>query len=312
MVLITNHMLLTLVVMAASATTVKSNLLRAQHGRGLTDCDSFKGCYLVNLQTREETELTGTDKFEMDESNEQGYSIRCDVNGKDGESDYIKFFYNGIIQDEYGLPRYMNGDSESGKWINPVPYLATCGIKTLKIEGHVWSQLCFDQLYTIEMKYPGNKSCDVISAPTPPVSPSVPAPVKAPVVAPTAAPILAPVLAPIFGAPTLTCKPGWKVVGKCCKKVYVCPNDYRCPLNSQRIPGRQCYDGFADCECLAGFIRTDTQCVKKGTICAKDYQCPPNSTRRADRYCYNSINDCKCNQGYSKENEQCVPTKWCP
>ena len=112
--------------------------------RDLTVCDTLKACYLVNIQTRQETELTGNDSFELDPLNTHGYSIRCNVNGE-ATLDFMKFMYDGVVQDEYGEPRYMNGDSEMGEYINDVKYLSTCGVKTLKIEGNVWSNPCFEK-----------------------------------------------------------------------------------------------------------------------------------------------------------------------
>jgi hypothetical protein len=45
----------------------------------LTVSDKLKTRYLVYIQTREETELDGTDTFELDPLNHNGYSIGCDV-----------------------------------------------------------------------------------------------------------------------------------------------------------------------------------------------------------------------------------------
>jgi hypothetical protein len=310
MVQISTTNALSLFMIVSLAINVQSTSLRSS-SRDLTVCDTLKACYFINLQTREETQLTGNDSFQFDVTNEHGYSVRCDVSGTNGESDYIKFIYDGKVQDEFGLPRYMNGDSDAGAWVNPVPYLATCGKKTLKIEGHVWSSLCFEKTYSIEMKYADGQVCDEV--PPAPILAPVVAPVPTPVLAPVPTPVLAPVLTPILGAPTVkTCPTGWKMVDGCCKKVFVCPIDFQCPANSQRIPGRQCYNGFTDCECLPGFIRSDNRCVKVVPGCTKDFQCPANSTRRANRDCYNDFNDCKCNQGYYKDMGQCVPTKWCP
>jgi hypothetical protein len=158
----------------------------------LTVCDTLKACYLVNIKTRAEIELDGTDTFELDPDNENGYSIRCDVNGVD-ELDYIKFFYNSIEQVEYGLPRYMNGDSDEGAYINKVEYLSTCGSKVLKIQGHVWSDLCFENEYMIEVTNADGKPCKDKDPTSAPVKPPTNAPVKpitnAPVKPPTNAPV---------------------------------------------------------------------------------------------------------------------------
>lgn len=39
-----------------------------------------------------------------------------------------------------------------------------------------------------------------------------------------------------------------------------CKNDYECPVNSYRKPGRKCYDSFDDCECDNNFVRFDDSC----------------------------------------------------
>jgi hypothetical protein len=72
------------------------NFLPFHQARDLTVCDTLKACYLVNIQTRKETELDGSDAFELDPLNDAGYSVRCDVSG-DASMDFIKFFYEGVV-----------------------------------------------------------------------------------------------------------------------------------------------------------------------------------------------------------------------
>jgi hypothetical protein len=166
----------------------------------LTVCDTLKACYLVNIQTKKETELDGSDTFALDPLNDAGYSIRCDVNG-DATLDFIKFFFDGKVQDEFGLPRYMAGDSYDGDYINKVDYLSTCGKKTLKIEGHVWSNLCFEKEFTIDVTGADGKPCGGDVPTNPPVKPPTNAPVKpptnAPVKPPTNPPVKPPTNAPV-------------------------------------------------------------------------------------------------------------------
>jgi hypothetical protein len=159
--------------------------------RRLPVCDTLKGCYLVNINTRTEVLLTGNDSYILDPSNNKGYSIRCYVNGNVGaESNFIKFFFDNKVNDEFGEPRYLDGDSNAGEWINPVPYLESCGVKTVRIEGHIWSTMCFSNQFSINIQKVDG-SCN-------PVAP-INAPVKAPTKAPTNAPVASPVSGPISG-----------------------------------------------------------------------------------------------------------------
>lgn len=136
-----------------------------QEQRHLTVCDPFRACYLVNIETRAEAKLIPGKQADNTVSldllnNPRGYSVRCDVTDTPtGESDFIQFIYDNMVQEEFGLPRYMNGDSDMGDWINPVPYLQTCGPKVLKIQGHVWSKKCFDRTFNINMKCPDSDTC---------------------------------------------------------------------------------------------------------------------------------------------------------
>ena len=184
--------------------------------RELNVCDTLKACYLVNIKTRNETLLDGFDSFVIDPTNEQGYTVRCDVNGVN-ESHFIKFMYNNKVHDEFGQPRYMFGSSDNEKYINKVDYLSTCGRKHLTIEGHVWSKKCFTNEFTINAKNPNGKPCASAPASNPvmapaevPVTAPVEAPVKAPVAAPLKAPVKAPVTAPVkspLTPPATVCKP---------------------------------------------------------------------------------------------------------
>ena len=175
-------------------TTVALTVSADSAARDLTVCDTFKACYLINIQTQQETVLTGNDSFELDPTNDRGYSIRCDVNGE-ASMDFIKFFYNGEVKDEFGEPRFMNGDAQMGEYINDVKYLSTCGVKTLKIEGNVWSNPCFVKEFEIDVRNTGGKPC--VSGDTKaPITTPVAAPVAAPVNPPTGAPVSPPTMSP--------------------------------------------------------------------------------------------------------------------
>ena len=89
--------------------------------------------------------------YELDANNEWGYSIRCDVTRENGESNFISFIYENKIFTEWGYPRYINGNAHEGAWINPSSYLSTSGTKKIAIEGHIWSNMCFNKIYNIEI-----------------------------------------------------------------------------------------------------------------------------------------------------------------
>jgi hypothetical protein len=158
--------------------------------RELAVCDTLKGCYFINIKTRNATLLDGKDSFVLDPSNEFGYSVRCDMNGVD-ELDFMKFKYENVVQDQFGLPRFMFGSAFGGEYINPVEYLSTCGRKSLTVEGHIWTSMCFTKTFEINIKNPAGERC--ASAPNVPVV----APVKAPVMTPVSVPMKAPLSTPV-------------------------------------------------------------------------------------------------------------------
>jgi hypothetical protein len=123
--------------------------MQCNQTRSLATCDTLKGCYLVNIKTRNETLLNVNDSYTIDPNNDCGYSIRCDVNGID-ELNFLKFKYNNSHYDAFGFPRFMYGCAEQGEYINKVDFLSTCGRKILTVEGHVWANICFNITYTID------------------------------------------------------------------------------------------------------------------------------------------------------------------
>jgi hypothetical protein len=152
----------------------------------LTICATLRGCYLVNIKTRAETLLDGFDSFELDLSNEEGYSIRCDT-GSTGRLNSIEFYFDGLTQAEYSSPYYMFGDKAAGSIIKKVDYISTCGRKELTIVGSLSSRTCFEKTFKINASNPSGVRCDDT-------------PVEAPVAAPVRAPILAPVAPPSRGS----------------------------------------------------------------------------------------------------------------
>jgi hypothetical protein len=155
-----------------------------------TECDSLKACYLRDVQTGKELTLTGSDSYKI--KNGLRYSVRCAVNGKD-ESDFIKFFYDGKVHDEFAEPRWLDGDSNEGAYVVAVPYLATCGIKTIKIQGHVWSHLCFEKDFTLVAECDGDGPASPVSSPS---SKTALAPATVTVNAPRSSVVASPTLAP--------------------------------------------------------------------------------------------------------------------
>ena len=115
----------------------------------------------------------------------------------------------------------------------------------------------------------------------------------------------------------------------------VCLNDYVCPKDSRRIEGRECYDGFEDCNCKDGYERiiSEEKCSPKTKktrppihpptdppihpptirlpVCWNDYVCPANSYRIPGRDCYDAFDDCQCNSGYYKstKKDKCFPIR---
>ena len=259
----------------------------------------------------------------MDPLNTEGYSIRCDVNG-DNELHFIKFFYDGIVQDEFGLPRYMSGDSDSGAFINKADYISTCGLKTIKIEGHVWDSKCFENEFVIDVANSDGTPCGAKPPTAAPVQPTTAAPAKPETRAPVPAPVRKPVAPPVksdpvptpVAKPTPTCPHPKVWINGCCKDptptcAYpkqlidgvckdVCTNSYVCPANSCRIAHRLCYDNFDDCIC-------DSAYKKKGNVCVRkcDYVCPLYSERKPNRGCYDNFDDCECDDGYDKSGSYC-------
>jgi hypothetical protein len=135
--------------------------------------------------------------FFLDPTNDVGYSVRCDVMGKNGTaSDYITFSWQNMEQTEWAFPRFMYGDSNDVKYINPVPYLSTCGPKTFTVEGYIWTERCFIENFFVNALNANGKACVGVAAPVPVKAPFA-TPATIPVAVPSTAPIQSPVDVPI-------------------------------------------------------------------------------------------------------------------
>jgi hypothetical protein len=112
-------------------------------------CDTLQTCYLRNLASGVEVNLKMTPSYKMDTTNKVGYSIRCTLSNI-GTVNYVKFLYNGVAYDAYAEPRWMSyyGTGPNGDYISPIPYLDSCGSKTISVQGHTWETKCFDQTFT--------------------------------------------------------------------------------------------------------------------------------------------------------------------
>jgi hypothetical protein len=330
-----------------------------------TVCAKFESCSLRNLNTGSEIKLTGVDSYSIVSggSDANKYSIVCKVDYTTGESDFIKFFFDGQVQDEFGEPRWLLGDSDNGRYVVPVPYLSTCGKKTVKVQGNVWAKTCFEIDYELEAQCAPTPPAPVNPPVAPPMTAPMAPPMAAPVAPPTAKPVVPPTAKPVV-PPTAkpvvppTAKPvvpptAKPVVPPTAKPVVPpvrlptnhpvrppvrlptnhpvqppvrppaqCPN-YVCPVNSCRIPGRACYYNFDDCQCNQGYKKVNGKCVQDCLpgfklvsgycvieSCHDDFHCPANSARIPGRQCYNNFDDCQCNSGWRKSGICCVRGYW--
>jgi hypothetical protein len=127
---------------------------------------ALKGCYLRELGTGKETLLTGSDWYDVNNAtNPLGFSIRCDVSGLE-EIVFMKFIYNGKEHDEWGEPRWLDGDSFPTPYVVPVAFLSMCGPKTVTVQGNNWSGLRFQKVYSLVAKCSGVTNGPTSNAPT--------------------------------------------------------------------------------------------------------------------------------------------------
>jgi hypothetical protein len=304
-----------------------------------TDCDTLKGCYLRNLETGKEIELTGSNSYKLESSKANDYSIRCAVNQRDGESDFIKFMYDGKEHEEFNEPRWLDGDSNKGAYIVPVPYLATCGVKQIQIEGHVWSQLCFAKSFTLTAQCDGSMTTAPVAKATkaPTKAPITRAPSKAPVTrAPTKSPItVAPTKAPVTAAPTkqpirttespiLTAVPAEDETNAPVAAPAAMPVPAIVPVSQQPVAAEIVPLKIAtltptalptsnNLEAIPSQqlpTQPRSKCKKVGfkmvsgycvrSWCAADFKCGRGMQRIPGRDCYNDKKDCTCAKGYVK------------
>lgn len=112
-------------------------------------CGHLSGCFLRDLENSEETPLEVVNEYRAGSG--RRWSVRCEVQGA---IDYVKFRYNGTVQDEFQDPWYMGGDYNG--WINDVEYLGTCQTanKTIRVSGFLWNQgdsaPCFENVLELD------------------------------------------------------------------------------------------------------------------------------------------------------------------
>jgi hypothetical protein len=198
---------------------------------------AVQSCVVRNLATKaSDVNVLNYSSYPVDPNNKVGYSLLCKVSGN---INLVKYLYDGQVFDAFAEPRWMsyygNSSGGGGEYIAPVPYLATCGAKTIKVQGHTWSSMCVEKVLTLTATCNGAPT--PVAAPTPATTP----------VAPRDQPSL--------------CPAGYKMVSNACVKDW-CQTDYVCPPGSGRIPDRECYNDKKDCACIEGYVSRLGFCLK--------------------------------------------------
>ena len=116
-------------------------------GEEVGEC-SLVGCFLRNLETNDETMLSGEDTYSIDSSDESLYSIRCDTSG--GVA-YLDFITPESTVREWNAPFWMATNDAESTWVNPVAALSTCGDKSFRVAAYVpvGHANCIDQTFTL-------------------------------------------------------------------------------------------------------------------------------------------------------------------
>ena len=94
------------------------------------DACSLARCYLVDVYSRDEVEITGNFAFVFNPEAGETLSIRCDP--ADDDVPFIDFFYDGEFHRESNAPYYMEGN-DGDFYIEPVWQLSRCGNKSFRI-----------------------------------------------------------------------------------------------------------------------------------------------------------------------------------
>ena len=134
----------------------------------------------------------------------------------------------------------------------------TCPTTSYRIPG----RYCYDtfddcQCISGYVKDNTKKHCIQIptNSPTNAPSPSTSnIPSLRPTILPSTRPAKTPVVAPINVVLPPTTIPT-KRIG------YMCTKSFKCPSDSYRIPGRNCYDTIDDCQCITGHVKVEKKCI---------------------------------------------------
>lgn len=132
-------------------------------------CPKLDSCYLVNLDSLDETKLVQDGKNLIDMKDSTSFSVRCDT---DGTATIGQIQFSADAQNthtEKGAPYWMNGDSEG--WINRVSQFRQPGMTDLTVAGSTSGLPCFSHSFEIELV--DGMGTRTTPAPSPPVATSL-------------------------------------------------------------------------------------------------------------------------------------------
>ena len=138
---------------------------------------------------------------------------------------------------------------------------------------------CYDtfddcQCNTGYVKDNTKKQCTPVPTKSPTSAPKRPptnTPTLPPTILPTGLPTIALTLSPTITATTAATAEPTTALTMAPSDV-LCTHNFICPSNSERIPGRKCYETLDDCQCVTGYVRDNNynQCVPDGNDCDDD------------------------------------------
>ena len=112
-------------------------------------CDAvIDKCYMLDLDSGIETELTNDFQYELEEGDR--YSIRCDVVG---HADRAEFIFDGEVSDDWMAPFWMKNNADDGTGrVWDARYLTKCGAKEIDVAVYLWGveEACATKKLTLE------------------------------------------------------------------------------------------------------------------------------------------------------------------